>query len=363
VEEVVMQAGFWKGRRVLLTGHTGFKGAWLTLWLEKLGAQVTGYSLAPAGEPSMFALVHAGRDQKASQDVRDLASLRRVVESTQPEVILHLAAQALVRKSYDEPVETYATNVMGTVHLLEAARASKALRSIVVVTSDKCYDNREWPWGYRETDPMGGFDPYSNSKGCAELVASAWRNSYFHPARHAEHGVGLATARAGNVIGGGDWSADRLVPDLLRAFGAGTAAPIRNRNAVRPWQHVLEPLHGYMMLAERLATEGARWAEGWNFGPADSDAKPVSWIADALAREWGNGARWADDGGNHPHEAAWLKLDCSKARQQLGWLPRWNLSRALRAIVEWQQAHQRGEDMRQVSLRQIEAYERDEHDD
>lgn len=358
-----MDAAFWKGRRVLLTGHTGFKGAWLTLWLEKLGAEVTGYALPPSGEPNMFALVHAGRDQRASQDVRDLATLRQVVERAQPEVIFHLAAQALVRKSYDEPVETYATNVMGTVHLLEAARRSKSLRSIVVVTSDKCYENREWPWGYRESDPMGGFDPYSNSKGCAELVAAAWRNSYFNPARHAEHGVGLATARAGNVIGGGDWSVDRLVPDLLRAFAGGYAAPIRNRNAVRPWQHVLEPLYGYMMLAERLATDGPRWAEGWNFGPADTDAKPVSWIADALSREWGGGARWADDGGNHPHEAAWLKLDCSKARQQLGWHPRWNLTRALRAIVEWQQAHQRGEDMRQVSLRQIEAYERDEHDD
>ncbi|RYF18465.1 MAG: CDP-glucose 4,6-dehydratase [Comamonadaceae bacterium] len=358
-----MDAAFWKGRRVLLTGHTGFKGAWLTLWLEKLGAEVTGYALPPSGEPNMFALVHAGRDQRASQDVRDLATLRQVVERAQPEVIFHLAAQALVRKSYDEPVETYATNVMGTVHLLEAARRSKSLRSVVVVTSDKCYENREWPWGYRESDPMGGFDPYSNSKGCAELVAAAWRNSYFNPARHAEHGVGLATARAGNVIGGGDWSADRLVPDLLRAFAGGYAAPIRNRNAVRPWQHVLEPLYGYMMLAERLATDGPRWAEGWNFGPADTDAKPVSWIADALSREWGAGARWADDGGDHPHEAAWLKLDCSKARQQLGWHPRWNLTRALRAIVEWQQAHQRGEDMRQVSLRQIEAYERDEHDD
>lgn len=358
-----MDAAFWKGRRVLLTGHTGFKGAWLTLWLEKLGAEVTGYALPPSGEPNMFALVHAGRDQRASQDVRDLATLRQVVERAQPEVIFHLAAQALVRKSYDEPVETYATNVMGTVHLLEAARRSKSLRSVVVVTSDKCYENREWPWGYRESDPMGGFDPYSNSKGCAELVAAAWRNSYFNPARHAEHGVGLATARAGNVIGGGDWSVDRLVPDLLRAFAGGYAAPIRNRNAVRPWQHVLEPLYGYMMLAERLATDGPRWAEGWNFGPADTDAKPVSWIADALSREWGAGARWTDDGGNHPHEAAWLKLDCSKARQQLGWHPRWNLTRALRAIVEWQQAHQRGEDMRQVSLRQIEAYERDEHDD
>jgi len=357
-----MDASFWKGRRVLLTGHTGFKGAWLTLWLEKLGALVSGYALPPVGAPSMFGLVHAGRGQAEVQDVRDLAGLRAAVAQARPEVIFHLAAQALVRKSYQEPVETYATNVMGTVNLLEAARGARSLRAIVVVTSDKCYDNREWPWGYREIDPMGGYDPYSNSKGCAELVASAWRNSYFNVAHHAEHRVALATARAGNVIGGGDWSEDRLVPDLLRAFAAGKPAAVRNRNAVRPWQHVLEPLHGYMMLAEKLATEGPRWAEAWNFGPHDNDARPVSWIADALAREWGGAAAWADDGGQHPHEAAWLKLDCSKARQQLGWLPRWRLSHALRAIVEWHQAHLRGEDMRQVSLRQIEAYERNEHE-
>jgi len=358
-----MNAAFWKGRRVLLTGHTGFKGAWLTLWLEKMGAQVTGYALAPVGEPSMFGLVHGGRDQRASHDVRDLPTVREVVAQAQPEVIFHLAAQALVRKSYAEPVETYATNVMGTVNVLEAARACQSLRAIVVVTSDKCYDNREWPWGYRESDPMGGYDPYSNSKGCAELVAAAWRNSYFNPARHAEHGVALATARAGNVIGGGDWSEDRLVPDLLRAFAAGQPALIRNRNAVRPWQHVLEPLHGYLLLAERLATEGARWAEAWNFGPHDADARPVAWIADALAGEWGDAARWQDDGGNHPHEAAWLKLDCSKARQQLGWQPRWDLAHALRAIVAWHQAQQRGADMREVSLAQIAAYERNEHVD
>lgn len=359
---MVIDASFWKGRRVLLTGHTGFKGAWLTLWLEKLGAEVTGYALPPVGEPNMFELVHAGRDASAVHDVRDLAGLRAAVRRCDPQVIFHLAAQALVRKSYQEPVETYATNVMGTVNLLEAARSASSLQAIVVVTSDKCYENREWPWGYREIDPMGGYDPYSNSKGCAELVVSAWRNSYFNVERHAEHGVALATARAGNVIGGGDWSEDRLVPDLLRAFAGGHPAAIRNRNAVRPWQHVLEPLHGYMMLAQKLGTEGPRWAQAWNFGPLDSDARPVSWIADALARAWGGGAGWTDDGGHHPHEAAWLKLDCSRARQELRWQPRWDLSRALGAIVEWHQAHLRGEDMRDVSLRQIEAYERDEHE-
>jgi CDP-glucose 4,6-dehydratase len=354
---MVTPSPFWKDRRVFLTGHTGFKGGWLALWLEKLGAQVTGYSLPPSTEPSLFALAHPDRTQPAGQDVRDLAALRLAITACQPEVVFHLAAQALVRHSYAEPVETYATNVMGTVNLLEAARGCPSVRSIVVVTSDKCYENKEWPWGYRESDPMGGYDPYSNSKGCAELVASAWRSSYFNPAQHALHGVALATARAGNVIGGGDWSADRLVPDLLRAFGAGKPADIRNPNAVRPWQHVLEPLHGYMLLAERLATEGPRWAEGWNFGPNDSDARPVSWIADRLSAAWGGGASWTTDSSEHPHEANWLKLDCSKARQQLGWVPRWSLTQALLAIVEWQQAWGRGENMRDVSLRQIESYE------
>ena len=347
---------FWKGRRVLLTGHTGFKGSWLALWLERLGAKVAGYALPPSTEPSLHALAHPERTA-AGQDVRDLAALRAEVAARPPEVIFHLAAQALVRPSYDDPVETYATNVMGTVNLLDAARGCPSVRAIVVVTSDKCYENREWAWGYRESDPMGGYDPYSNSKGCAELVAASWRNSFFNPAQQDRHGVSLATARAGNVIGGGDWSRDRLIPDLLRAFAAGRSAEIRNPQAIRPWQHVLEPLHGYMMLAERLVTQGARWGEAWNFGPVDSDARPVSWIADRLSQQWGQGASWHADAGQHPHEAHWLKLDCSKARQELGWLPRWRLVDALQAIVEWHQAYARGENMRQVSFRQIEAFE------
>jgi CDP-glucose 4,6-dehydratase len=353
---VATRSQFWRGKRVFLTGHTGFKGGWMRLWLEKLGAEVTGFSLPPSTVPSFHELVQAGPAPEG-QDIRDAAALRAAVTACQPDVIFHLAAQALVRRSYDDPVETYATNVMGTVHLLEAARACKSVRAIVVVTSDKCYENREWPWGYRESDPMGGFDPYSNSKGCAELVAAAYRSSFFHPQKHGSHGVSLATVRAGNVIGGGDWAVDRLVPDLLRAFASGKPADIRNPNAVRPWQHVLEPVHGYMMLAERLAVEGPRWAEAWNFGPNDADARPVSWIADKLSAQWGGGASWSTDSGEHPHEANWLKLDCSKAHQQLGWVPRWGLTNALAAIVEWQQAWARGENMRAVSLKQIDSYE------
>jgi len=283
MESLEMTVSFWHGKRVFLTGHTGFKGGWLALWLEKLGAVVTGYALDPSTHPSLHALA-SGRSTSNSviADIRDLPRLRSALKECRPDVVFHLAAQPLVRHSYADPVETYSTNVMGTVNLLEATRACDSVRAVVVVTSDKCYENREWPWGYRENEPMGGYDPYSNSKGCAELVVASYRSSFFNEAHHSDHGVALATARAGNVIGGGDWSADRLVPDLLRAFGEGRTADIRNPHAVRPWQHVLEPLHGYMMLAERLFTEGPSWAQPWNFGPADTDARPVSWIADQL---------------------------------------------------------------------------------
>ncbi|RQO43145.1 CDP-glucose 4,6-dehydratase [Variovorax sp. KBW07] len=354
-----MTPSFWRGKRVFLTGHTGFKGSWLALWLEKNGAIVRGYALAPSTEPSLHALA-AGRSAADSVigDVRDLAVLRAAMHDFAPEVVFHLAAQPLVRRSYVDPVETYSTNVMGTVHLLEAARACGSVRAVLVVTSDKCYENREWQWGYRENEPMGGYDPYSNSKGCSELVVASYRSSFFNEDRHAEHGVALATARAGNVIGGGDWSEDRLVPDLLRAFAEGRTADIRNPHAIRPWQHVLEPLRGYMMLAERLFTDGPAWAEPWNFGPADSDARPVSWIADQLVGLWGGEAQWRNGAqANQPHEASWLKLDCSKARQTLGWVPRWDLRTSLGAIVDWQRAWLDGRDMADVTLEQIEKYE------
>lgn len=356
---------FWSGKRVFLTGNTGFKGSWMSLWLRAMGAQVTGYALAPSTTPSLHGLAGtSGQAHSIIADVRDAGRLAASMREIAPEVVFHLAAQPLVRRSYLDPVETYATNVMGTVHLLEAVRQCPDVRAVVVVTSDKCYENREWPWGYRETDPMGGYDPYSNSKGCAELVTAAYRSSFFDPARYPDHGVAIASARAGNVIGGGDWSEDRLVPDLLRAFGARDSALIRNPDAVRPWQHVLEPLCGYLMLAERLHREGATWGRAWNFGPNDSDTQPVSWVADRLVRTWGGDARWhTQNAVGQPHEAAWLKLDCSMARQVLGWIPRWGLATALDAIVAWQRAWLNGEDMATVTLSQIEQFENVPQDD
>ncbi len=350
--------GFWQGRRVFVTGHTGFKGSWLSLWLGRLGAQVTGYALAPDTQPSLFGIFQAGQPvQSVIGDVRDPQALARALRDSRAEIVFHLAAQPLVRRSYDNPAETYATNVMGTVHLLDAVRSAGGVRAVVVVTSDKCYENREWPWGYRESDPMGGHDPYSSSKGCTELVAASYRSSFFPPADHARHGVALATARAGNVVGGGDWSDDRLVPDLVRAFAAGQPAVIRNPLAVRPWQHVLEPLQGYLMLAERLTLDGPAWGEAWNFGPQDTDARPVSWVADQLARHWGDGARWAQDAGTHPHEAHLLRLDSAKAHQRLGWRPRWRLEHTLENIAGWYGAHLKGQDMLAVSLAQVRDFE------
>lgn len=351
-------AGFWAGRRVFVTGHTGFKGSWLSLWLGRLGARVTGYALPPATDPSLFDIFQARQPvDSVIGDVRDPAALARALQGSRPEVVFHLAAQPLVRRSYENPAETYATNVMGTVHLLDAVRACEGVRAVVVVTSDKCYENREWPWGYRESDPMGGHDPYSSSKGCTELVAASYRASFFNPGQHVRHGVALATARAGNVVGGGDWAADRLVPDLVRAFASARPATIRNPLAVRPWQHVLEPLQGYMMLAEKLVQEGPAWGEAWNFGPHDADARPVSWIADRLSLHWGPGARWVRDAGEHPHEAHLLKLDSSKARQRLRWLPRWSLDQSLQHIAAWHKAQLAGQDLLAASLAQISDYE------
>lgn len=355
--ENMVEPSFWAGKVVLLTGHTGFKGSWLSLWLQSVGARVVGYALQPPTNPSLFvaAVVNEGMTS-IEGDVRDFSALSKVFEKYQPEIVIHMAAQALVRRSYNNPIETYSTNVMGTVHLLEAARLAGGVRAIVNVTSDKCYENREWVWGYRENEPMGGYDPYSNSKGCAELVASAYRTSFFNPNVYAKHGVALASARAGNVIGGGDWAEDRLIPDIMRAIMLGKPVNIRNPNAIRPWQHVLEPLSGYLLLAQKLHAEGASFCEGWNFGPNDEDAKPVSWIADRLTKTWGEGASWKLDGGNHPHEAYYLKLDCSKAKARLGWHPRWHLEETLEAIVGWHHAHQSGKNMRDFTLQQIASY-------
>ena len=349
---------FWNNRRVFITGHTGFKGSWLCLWLNQLGAQVAGYALTPPTEPCLFKLARIGELMDSHiADVRDSACLARTMAEAKPEIVIHMAAQPLVRDSYEFPVETYATNVMGTVNLLEAVRQCRSVKAVVNVTTDKCYQNQEWPWGYRENEALGGYDPYSSSKACSELVTGAYRSSFFNPARYTEHGVALASARAGNVIGGGDWAKDRLIPDIVRAFLAGNPVYIRNPHAIRPWQHVLEPLYGYMMLAQKLYNEGITFAEAWNFGPQDIDAKPVEWIMQRFSTVWGNSFRYEIDMGHNPHEAHYLKLDCSKTNMYLGWNPRWNLSSAVDAIAEWTQAYQEGADMRTVCLRQINRYE------
>lgn len=353
-----MKPEFWRGKRVFLTGHTGFKGSWLALWLQSLGAQVTGYALPAPTHPSLFdiARVADGMDSVIA-DIRDLATLQQAMQSAQPEIVIHMAAQPLVRESYRNPVDTYATNVMGTVNLLEAVRHTPGVKAVVNITTDKCYENREWVWGYRENEPMGGYDPYSNSKGCAELVSAAYRSSFFNPKDYERHGVAVATVRAGNVIGGGDWAQDRLIPDILAAFEASTPVHIRNPHAIRPWQHVLEPLRGYLTLAERLFEQGAAYAEAWNFGPRDDDAKPVGWIVEQLASLWGAGSSWQIDAGDHPHEAHYLKLDISKARSLLDWHPALNLQQALELIIAWTQARLSGQDMRQQTLNQIQAYQ------
>lgn len=357
VEVLGMSSSFWAGKKVFVTGHTGFKGSWLCLWLQHLGAQVTGYALQPPTRPSLFdvAEVAHGMDSIIG-DVRDGEGLFGAMSDAVPEIVIHMAAQPLVRYSYTNPVETYGTNVMGTVYVLEAVRKVPSVRAVVNVTSDKCYENREWVWGYREDESMGGFDPYSNSKGCAELVTAAYRNSFFNPAKYDKHQVALATARSGNVIGGGDWAENRLIPDILRAVSENQPVLIRKPHAIRPWQHVLEPLSGYMQLAELLHREGCSYAEAWNFGPAYEDTKPVRWIVDQVIQQWGDKATWMLDGTEHPHEAHYLKLDCSKARTRLGWRPRWELAQSLERIVAWQRAYLSGREMRRFSLDQIKEF-------
>jgi CDP-glucose 4,6-dehydratase len=354
----MLDCSFWKGRRVLITGHTGFKGSWLCLWLHALKADVTGYALDPPTQPNLFEQAAVGGTVRSIYgDVRDFTALKAAVGECRPEIIIHMAAQSVVRRGYEDPIETYSSNVMGTVHLLEALRQVRQPCAVVNVTSDKCYANREWVWGYREDETLGGRDPYSNSKGCAELVTTAYRESFFPPQAIADHGVALASARAGNAIGGGDWTCNQLISDLMRAFLAGRPCLIRNPSAIRPWQFVLEPLHGYLLLAERLAVDAARFASAWNFGPADADAMPVHWIADELTRSWGDGAGWTRDAAVHPHEAHFLKLDASKAGAYLNWRPILPLKQALAWIVAWYRALQAGADLQRFTRGQIERYE------
>jgi CDP-glucose 4,6-dehydratase len=349
----------WQGRRVFLTGHTGFKGGWLALWLTRLGAQVRGYALAPPTEPNLFELTSLSTVlEDVRGDVRDLARLETSITQFAPEVVFHLAAQPIVRRSYADPVGTYGTNVMGTVHLLEAIRKTPSVRALVCVTTDKCYQNQEWIWPYRESDPLGGYDPYASSKACAEIVSAAYRSSFFSVERVSEYHLGLATARAGNVIGGGDWSENRLIPDLIRGFRSRQPVLIRRPNAIRPWQHVLDPLHGYLRLAQELLSQPLRFASSYNFGPGDDDTWSVERIANKLASIWGDGASWIRDSSPNVHEAGILRLDASKARTELGWKPRLRIEEALNWTAGWYRAWHQGDNMAEFTCRQIGDYER-----
>jgi len=350
-------SNFWNHRKVLVTGHTGFKGSWVLLLLHRLGADVYGYALDPPTEPSLYNLAKLDELVKSTiGDVRDYEKILEVCHQIRPEIVIHMAAQPLVRESYRNPRETFEINVMGTVNLFEAIRITGGVKAVLNVTTDKCYENREWIWGYRENEPMGGYDPYSNSKGCSELVTSAFRCSYFNPKDYQIHGVALASARSGNVIGGGDWADDRLIPDFLRSIINGEKIVIRSPYAVRPWQHVLEPLTGYLLLCEKLFKDGPVFAEGWNFGPEDNDAKDVAWITQYLCEHWKNGASWETDIQPNPHEANYLKLDCSKAKAKLGWMPIWDIKTTLDSIIAWYQSYLSDNDMRAMCYDQIESY-------
>lgn len=348
----VIDPAFWNGKRVFLTGHTGFKGSWLSLWLQSMGATLKGFALAPPTTPSLFVeAAVANRMDSEIGDIRDAAAVLASITAFAPEIVIHMAAQPLVRLSYDDPIGTYATNVMGTVHVLDAVRRTPSVKVALSVTTDKCYENREWPWGYREEEPMGGRDPYSNSKGCAELVGQAYRASFLR-----DSGVAFASGRAGNVVGGGDWASDRLIPDILRAFERDDAVRIRNPLSTRPWQHVLEPLSGYLVLCEALWNQGSDVAEGWNFGPYDEDARPVQWIVERMIALWGAGARWERDADFHPHEARYLKLDISKVAERLHWGPSWRLDETLARIVAWHRAWLAGNNMQAHCLNEINDY-------
>ncbi len=353
-----VQPQFWCGKKVFLTGHTGFKGGWLTTWLSSMGAKVTGFSLKPNTSPNLYEVANIATqcDQSYIGDIRNLEELRNAMQASNPDLVIHMAAQPLVRYSYLNPVETYATNVMGTVNLLESIRSCSNVRSVVIITTDKCYENREWVWGYRENEPVGGYDPYSNSKGCAELVVSAYRQSFFSEKEYSKHKVAIASARAGNVIGGGDWSVDRLIPDAIFAFEANVPLKVRNPLAIRPWQHVLEPLSGYLILAQALYEGGCQFNGAWNFGPNDVDACSVREVVELLISMWGAPASWQQDGKSAPYEAHFLKLDCTKARQELGWSARWSLERSIEEIVRWQKEFCSQRDMKVFMREQIDLF-------
>lgn len=350
--------GFWKGKAVFITGHTGFKGAWLSIWLVKLGAQVTGFSLEPPTNPSLFGITTLSKETNSLiGDIRNLSFLSKQLSTAKPEIVIHMAAQALVRKSYIKPVDTYATNVMGTVHLLEAIRSVPTIKAVIIVTSDKCYENRELEQAFREDEPMGGYDPYSNSKGCSELVTDAFRRSFYNSASRNSHPAAIASARAGNVIGGGDWAKDRIIPDCMRAILENRQIIVRNPDAIRPWQHVLEPLHGYLLLAQQLYQKGEAFAEPWNFGPDDRDAVKVETLVKNLCNLWKGKAEYSIAKDTGPYEANFLKLDSTKARNRLNWKPVWNVEKALQNIVDWYLAYQNNQNMTEICRKQINEYE------
>lgn len=365
----MIDVDFWRNKKVLITGHTGFKGSWLALWLHSMGAKVTGYALQPPTDPSLFQLCHLNELVNSNiADIRNRESLAKTLHLNKPEVVFHMAAQPLVRESYLNPVDTYEINTLGTVYLLEAIRKCATVKAVVNVTTDKCYQNKEWAWGYRENEALCGYDPYSNSKSCSELITSAFRDSFFNAQDYVKHGVAIATARAGNVIGGGDWAKDRLIPDCVKALLNNEKIIIRNPAAIRPWQHVLEPLSGYLILAQRLYQEGMKYAEAWNFGPEDTDTKSVKWIVQKICSAWEKNpeARKAEleiAVEKQPHEANYLKLDISKAKLLLDWKPRWSLSIAISKVVEWTQAYKQKQDIRELTLYQIQNYLRTKVED
>ncbi len=350
---MILNSNFWLNKKVFITGHTGFKGSWLSIWLKSLGAQVKGYSLNPTEKTNLFEIANVSNDMISEiGDIRNLSQLKKSIDTFEPEIILHLAAQPIVRISYKEPIETYSTNVMGTLNLLECSRKCSSVKSIVCITTDKCYENKEIDIGYKEDDPMGGHDPYSSSKGCCEILISSYRNSYFNK----PESPALASARAGNVIGGGDWSSDRLIPDVVSAFMNNKNVVIRNPMAIRPWQHVLEPLSGYLYLAENLYQSKKNFSEAWNFGPDYSDCKSVEWILDKMIQLWGGNVSWTKDLGYNPYEAKLLKLNITKASEKLNWNPKWNIEKALKLTIDWYKAFQHGYDMEKLCLNQINEY-------
>jgi CDP-glucose 4,6-dehydratase len=354
----MLDTAFWKNKRVFLTGHTGFKGSWLCLMLDRLGADVSGYALKPPTKPGLFQIVELKKcTQTTLADINDLSSLKKAMRAASPEIVIHMAAQSIVRESYVNAVGTYATNVMGTVNILEAARGQRSLRAIINVTSDKCYENREQVWSFRETDPLGGFDPYSNSKACSELVTSAYRRSFFNVTEQGRPGPLIATARSGNVLGGGDWAKDRLIPDCIRSIQKREKIVIRNPRSVRPWQHVFEPLTGYLMLAEQLLLKQVTFAGAWNFGPDKNDVQPVSWIVKQISKQFDGILEVVKSKEEKaPYEAGMLTLDSAKARRLLGWRPRWNLEQALEKTTAWYQEYLAGRHMRSICMQQLDDY-------